>query len=166
MRLTFALLQRSPERMRHLLILPLAIVLFSSCEAITGKELARLSIDTLSTPETLVMREATLDLKKDDVIALWSHVDIAYDGTAALRMRVRVVKDDADLQLFELDPMEKNVTIGEAKTELNGHTEWSFTGRNGEYPVPEDGAYTFKAILTAEENPSLVIRKAELVLKQ
>ena len=152
--------------MRTLLYLPLALLLFPSCEAITGKELARLTIDTLSTPDHLVMREAMLNLQKDDVIALWSHLDMAYDGAAALTMRVRVVKDDADLQLFELDPMEKNVTIGETKTEINGHTEWSFTGKNGEYTVPEDGAYTFKAILTAEEHPSLVVRKAELVLKQ
>lgn len=152
--------------MRSLLYLPLALLLLPSCEAITGKELARLSIDTLSTPDVLVMREATLNLKKDDRIALWSHLDMAYDGMAALTMRVRVVKDDADLQLFELDPTEKNVTVGETKTELNGHTEWSFTGKNAEYTAPEDGAYTFKAILTAEENPSLVIRKAELVLKQ
>jgi len=152
--------------MRPLLYLPLFLLLLPACEAITGKELARLPIDTLSTPDHLVMREAMLDLKKGDVIALWSHMGLAYDGDAALRMRVRVVKNDADLQLFELDPMEKNVTVGETRTELNGHTEWSFTGKNAEYTVPEDGAYTFKAILTAEENPSLVIRKAELVLKQ
>jgi hypothetical protein len=151
---------------RPLLYLPLFLLLLPACEAITGKELARLPIDTLSTPDHLVMREATLNLKKGDVLALWSHMDLAYDREAALRMRVRVVKDDADLQLLELDPMEKNVTIGETKTEINSHTEWRFTGKNGEYTVPEDGAYTFKAILTAEENPSLVIRKAELVLKQ
>ena len=152
--------------MRSLLYLFVALLLLPGCEAITGTELARLSIDTLSTPDRFVMREATLELKKGDVIGLWSHLDLAYDGAAALRMRVRVVKDEADLQLLELDPMEKNVTVGETKTELNGHTEWSFTGRNGEYAVPEDGAYTFKAIVTAEENPSLVVRKAELVLKQ
>ena len=152
--------------MRALLFLPLTLLLFPGCEAITGKELARLTIDTLSTPDRFVMREATLELKKDDVIGLWSHLDLAYDGAAALRMRVRVVKDDNDLQLLELDPMEKNVTVGETKTELNGRTEWSFTGKNAEYTAPEDGAYTFKAIVTAEENPSLVVRKAELVLKQ
>lgn len=152
--------------MRPLLYLPLALLLFPSCEAITGKELARVSIDTLSTPDHLVMGEATLNLKKDDQVALWSHLDMAYDGQADLRMRVRVVKDDADLQLFELDPTKKNVTVGETKTELNGHTEWSFTGKNAVYAVPEDGAYTFKAILTAEENASLVVRKAALVLKQ
>lgn len=152
--------------MRPLLYLPLLLLLFPSCEAITGEELARLAIDTLSTPDHFVMREATLILKKGDAVALWSHLDMAYDGQADLTMRVRVVKNDADLQLFELDPTEKSVTVGETKTEFNGHTEWSFTGKNAEYTVPEDGAYTFKAILTAEENPSLVIRKAELVLKQ
>ncbi|MBK8500410.1 MAG: hypothetical protein IPL52_16715 [Flavobacteriales bacterium] len=152
--------------MRSLLYLPLLLLIFPSCEALTGKELARLAIDTLSTPDHFVMREATLNLKKGDEIALWSRMDMAYDGQADLRMRVRVVKDDADLQLFELDPTEKNVTVSETRTEFNGRTEWSFTGKNAEYTVPEDGAYTFKAILTAEENPSLRIRKAELLLKQ
>lgn len=125
-----------------------------------------MKIDTLSTEDHLVMREVSLDLKKGDVIAFWSDMDLVYEGEVEVRMRVRVLKDEEDLTLLEIDPMEKSVTVGEVKTSRGGHTEWSFTGRNQEWTAPEDGTYVFKAILTASESPGLVINKAELVLKQ
>ena len=147
-------------------ILVVGLFLFPGCEAMTGKELARMTIDSLSTPEHLVMGEATLPLKQGGSVAFWSDMDLAYDGMAELRFRVRVQRNDSDIALLEIDPMVKNITMGETKTELGGHTEWSFTGKNQEWAVPLDATYTFKAILTAEENPSLQIKKAGLLLKQ
>ena len=143
-----------------------AAFLLSSCEAITGKEIARMTIDTLSTPDHLVMGETTLPLKQGEAVSFWSHMDMAYDGEAALRFRVRVLRGDSDLTLLEIDPMQKNVTMGETRTDIGGHVEWSYTGKNHEWTVPDDATYTFKAILTAEENNSLKINKAELLLKQ
>ena len=58
------------------------------------------------------------------------------------------------------------VVICHVRVRLNGHTDWRFTGRNEAYTAPADGNYTFKAILTAEPNPSLRINKAELLLKK
>ena len=142
------------------------LLLLSGCGAITGKEVARLSIDSLSTPELLDMAEATVALQQGDVVAFWSDMDVAYDGEPELRFRVRILRGDTDLTLLEIDPMEMNVTMGENKTTVGEHTEWSFTGRNQEWTSPANGSYTFKAILTAAEGSVVRINKADLVLKQ
>lgn len=149
-----------------LLLAPIGLFLLPSCEALTGKEIARLTIDSLSSPDHLVMGEATLPLKQGGAVSFWSHMDMAYDGEAALLFRVRVLRGDSDLTLLEIDPTEKNITVGETRTDIGGHTTWSFTGKNHEWTVPDDATYTFKAILTADENSSLKINKAELLLKQ
>lgn len=125
-----------------------------------------MTIDSLSTPDHLVMGEATLPLKKQEEIAFWSHMSLAYDGEVDLRFRVRVLRGDSDLTLLEIDPLEKNITMGETRTDLNGHVEWTFTGKNHTWVVPDDATYTFKAILTEESNPGLRINKAELLLKK
>ena len=157
------LLLRYPQPLLVLSVL----FLLSGCDAITGKEIARLTVDTISTEARLVEREVSLPLKKDDEIAIWSHMDLAYDGDAVLRFKVRIVQPDStELPMLELDPMEKNITVGEVKSDLGGHTEWSFTGKNHEVKIPADGTYTFKTILVAQDNASLQVKKAELILKK
>ena len=74
--------------------------------------------------------------------------------------------DEPIAEGMEIDPMEKNITLGETKISVNGKVDWSFTGRNTSLTFDEDGEYTFKAILVASNNPTLKINQAELVLKQ
>jgi hypothetical protein len=45
-------------------------------------------------------------------------------------------------------------------------TSWSFSGKNSQMKIEEDGKYTFKGILVASENPSLKVTKAEIVFKK
>lgn len=156
MRLPYALLTASTI---GLLFLP-------GCEALTGKEVARLTIDSVSTDAHIVDREAMLSLKKGDKIALWSHMDLSYDGNVELRFRVRMLKDGTEMPMMDVDPFDRSVTVFETKSEMGGHTNWSFTGKNKVVDIAEDGTYTFKAILIASESPGLQIRKAELLLKQ
>jgi len=47
-----------------------------------------------------------------------------------------------------------------------GKTNWSFSGKNSEIKIEEDGYYTFKGILVASENETLKVTKAEIVLKK
>ena len=140
--------------------------LLAGCDALMGKEVARLPINAVSTAGHEVVKEATVQLQKDDKIALWSDMDLAYDGDAPVRFQVQVMKDGAPFKALQLDPTEKNLTVGEVKTEFNGHVKWSFTGKNAELVVPTAGSYTFKAILVAAANPTLRVSKAELVLKK
>ncbi len=144
-----------------LLVLPL-----TSCDSLLGKEIAHLPINEVSTPGHEVVREVTVALKKDDAVAVWSEMDMAYAGEAPMRFQVQILKNGAAFQQAELDPTEKNVTIGEIKTVVNEKTSWRFSGKNGEVKIPENGRYTFKARLVAGNNPTLKITKAELVLKK
>jgi hypothetical protein len=140
--------------------------LLSGCDALMGKEVARLPINAVSTAGHEAVKEATLQLQKDEKIALWSDMDLAYDGDAPVRFQVQVMKDGALFKELQLDPTEKNLTIGEVKTDINVSVKWSFSGKNAELVVPAAGSYTFKAMLVAAANPTLRVSKAELVLKK
>ena len=147
------------------LLLALAAPL-GACDALFGKEVARLPINVVSTAEREVTKEATLQLKKDEKIALWSEMDLAYEGEAPVRFQVVVSKDGAPFKQLEIDPTEKNVSVGEVKTVVNAKVNWRFSGKNAELIAPAAGTYTFKARLVAAPNPSLKVAKAELVLKK
>ncbi len=146
-------------------VLPLAALL-GGCDALLGKEVARLPINEVSTPGHEVAKEAAVPLKKNDEIALWSDMALAYEGDAPVRFQVQVLRNGAPFQQLELDPTEKNVTVGEVKTSVNDKVNWRFTGKNAELKIPKDGTYTFKARLVATNNPTLKVTKAELVLKK
>jgi hypothetical protein len=154
--------------LRNLLVLMGLLVLLglSSCEAMLGKEIARLSVDAVSTEGNSVQKETGLDLKKGEEIALWSHVDLEYDGPLEMRFQLQLLRDTMVEVEMEIDPFEKNVTVGERKTEMGDHTNWSFTGKNGTITISRDGHYTVRTRLVASENGSLVLRKAELILKK
>ena len=62
--------------------------------------------------------------------------------------------------------MNKNITIGEVKTTIMNKTKWRFTGKNAKITFKENGQYRFVSQLIASENPTLTIKKAELVLKK
>lgn len=152
--------------MKNLLKLFAIALVVMGCDAITGKEVGRLPINKVSTEENLVTNEVTLDLKKDDEIGIWSDMDIAYEGALGLRFRIEIERDGKKIGGFEIDPMRKHITIGEVKTTIMDKTEWSFTGKNSEYVIEEDGKYTFRGILVANDNPSLKVTKAEVIFKK
>ena len=141
--------------------------LLSSCDALMGKEVARLPINAVSTAGHEVVREATVQLQKDDKIALWSDMDLAYEGgSAPVRFQVQVMKNGTPFQQLQIDPTEKNITVGEVKPDINGSVSWRFSGKNAELVAPDAGSYTFRAMLVAAANPTLRVTKAELVLKK
>ena len=67
---------------------------------------------------------------------------------------------------MEIDPTDKNVTLGETKVVLMDKSSWSFNGRNTKVVIDDDGKYTFRALLVSSDNPTLKINKAELVIKK
>lgn len=146
-------------------LLALSLVL-TGCDAMLGKEVGRLQINQLSSEGNLVVKETTLDLKKDDEIAIWSDMDIEYEGDVDLRFRVEILKNGEKMGGFEIDPTKKNITTGEVKTTLMDKTSWSFSGKNSEITIEEDAQYTFKGILVASENPSLKVTKAEVFFRK
>ncbi len=150
------------------LFIIIALPLFlANCRALTGEEIARLEINKVSTGKDNMFNDRTiLELKKDDEIMFWSDMDIAYEGATELRFKVGIFKDGALIKKIEIDPTKKNITLGEAKTEVMGKTNWSFLGKNTELKIEEDGKYDISAILTATNNSNLKVTKAELVIKK
>lgn len=149
------------------LVFTISTLLLIGCSALTGEEIARLDINEVSIDNNnLVIKEASLQLKKEEEISFWSDIDISYDGAVALRFKIEVLRDGINLGVLDIDPTDKNITLGEVKTSLQGKTNWSFTGKNTEYKIEEDGEYTFKGILVASNNPTLKIKKAEVILKK
>ena len=153
--------------MRKLLFIIIISVFFTGCDALTGEEIGRLSINQVSVDDNnLILKEVSLDLKKDDEIAIWSDMDIKYEGDVALRFKIKILKNGKPFGSFEVDPTDKKITIGVTKTSLMGKTNWSFFGKNAEVKINEDGNYTFKGILIASKNETLKVTKAEIVLKK
>lgn len=154
------------KKLLSILTLTLSFTLLTGC-GLTGEEIARLSINEISSDnENLIIKEVMLNLKKDEKIAIWSEMDIEYEGDISLLFRIEILKNGEEFGGLEIDPTDKNMTIGEMRTSFNGKTDWSFTGKNSSIKIEEDGDYTFKAILVASENPTLKVTKAELVLKK
>lgn len=148
-------------------IILLLVTLLFSCDAITGEEIARLPINEITkSDENMIIKEASINLKKGDQIAIWSDMDFSYEGEVALLFRFEILRDEESLGGFEIDPTDKNLTIGEVKTSILGKTDWSFTGKNSEYDIEKDGIYTFRAILIASENSTPEVEKAEVVFKK
>lgn len=141
--------------------LPLAAILFlSSC----GEEIARLPINKISTEEDIHEESVTLDLMAEDEVALWSEMDMKYDGDANMVFYVTVLLEGEELEELQFDPREKNISMKEVQTDINGKVNWSFSGKNGTFSIPEDGAYTFKGVFFA--TPNVSIEKAEIVIKK
>lgn len=142
-------------------------ILFAGCSALTGEEVGRLPINQVSTDDDhLIMKEVSLDLKKDDKVAIWSDMDLEYEGDVILRFKIEILNNGESIGGIEIDPTEKNITMGEVRTTLMGKTDWSFSGKNTEIKIEDDGNYTFKGILVASENPTLIVNKAEVVFKK
>ena len=140
--------------------------LLACCSALTGEEVGRLPINKVSREQDFVSKEATVELKAGDEIVFWSEMDFEYEGNVDLRFRVEIQKDGEQYENIQVDPMQKDLTIGETKVTVNGKTTWSFSGQNVIFNVQEDGKYNFKGILVSSDNNSLVVKKAELVLKR
>lgn len=94
----------------------LFLVILYSCEAITGKEVARLNVVQISTQENLDWKSTTLDLQANEKVYFWAEMDMEYEGDLGLAYQVQVIKGADTLGVMELDPMDKDMTVGEVQT--------------------------------------------------
>ena len=148
-------------------ILPAIIIActFPACDAITGKEVARLELNRISNKE-LVIKETRLNLRKGEDVAFWTEVDMEFENDLALAYFIEVWKDSTLQGSFQLDALETNPTLMEMKTTFNGKTSWSYTGKMDFLRIEDDGDYAIKAIIKSSDNPTLLLHKADLILKK
>ena len=155
------------KKILSLLSLVLTIALFVGCSALTGEEIGRLPINQVTiNDENLILKEISLPLKKNEKIGIWSDLDVQYEGDVAFRFIIEILLNGENMSTLEIDPTEKNITLGEVKTSIMGKTKWQFLGKNHEFTIEKDGDYTFKGLLIASENPTLKVTTAEVVIKK
>ncbi len=149
-----------------LLILSITFGFLTGCNVLIGEEVARLPINQVSRHTELIIKEATLDLKKGEEISFWTETDIEFEDGLALVYTVEVWKGSLQIGGFEMDALETNPTMMEVRTSFGNKTSLSYTGKMNSAPIEEDGKYTFRAVLNSSDNPTLKINKAELILKK
>ncbi|NQX91369.1 MAG: hypothetical protein HRT74_04405 [Flavobacteriales bacterium] len=153
---------------KTLLIITAAIGIFflPSCGALFGEEVGRIPVNEISTNDSPIVKETSLDLKKGDKIAIWSEMDMEYEGFIGFRFKMEIYDKDELIDTFYFDPAEKNPSVGEVKSTFGQKTSWRFSGKNATYVAGRDGNLTFKASLESSENSTLDLKKAEVVLKK
>lgn len=151
--------------MKKILFVFAIAILFASCDGITADEIARLPISQLSN-DSISIEEVTVDLKKGETLYLWTEMDLEYDDDLKLIYTIEVWSDTSRTGGFRLNPLETKVRVGEVRTSLGNHTNWSFSGQMKELEIYDTGSYTFKVALNSSGNPSLELNKAILVLKK
>ena len=150
--------------MKQLIVLLLVPALLLNCTALTGEEIARISVNEVSTETNLNQKEVSVALKANDEVSIWSDMDFEWDRKVELRFIIQLLKDGKEFTDYEINPIQKSVTYVESKTEMFGTHKWHFFGRNLQIKIEEDANYTFKIMLVASKNPSLIINRADIVL--
>ena len=148
-----------------LLIVSLSIFLIA-CSALSGKEIASTSIEKISNIDNPSGQVITLDLNAGDKIWFWTDMDLSYNDELALEYQIQLIKNADTLGFIRFYPFQKKVTIGEVKTTFGGKTNWSFLGRMDFLQINESAKYTFRILLASNENETLVLNKARLILKK
>ena len=151
--------------LQTLILLCVTITIFG-CDAFNAEEVARIDGNQLSTPEDLQWKTTEIDLLAGDKIHFWAEMDMYYEGDLALRFQVDIIQNGDSLGMFELDPMDKDVTMREFRTEIDDEVEWRYSGRMGTMDIEEDGHYVFRAILISSPNESLQLNKSNFVIKK
>ena len=147
----------------------LAAIIFvvMGCDALTGEEVARLSIDELTVDQSdLKTQSTTIDLEAGDRLNLWAHMDLEYEGELALEFQLLIIKEGDTLNMLPLNPFEVDITMNEIKTSFNNKTDWRFAGRMNYLDIEDSGTYEFQTLLLANVGANPTINKADLVFKK
>ncbi len=149
-----------------ILLILLTLGFTYGCDAISAEEVARMSFEKASTQEELHIQSTEVELKAGDKLQIWTEMSMEYEGPLGLEYQLLMIKGADTLAMYQLDPEDKDVTMGEVKTSFGSETKWRFSGRMAKIAIEDDGLYTFSSLLAASENPSLQLKKADLVLKK
>lgn len=153
------------KTLKHFFIFSLAIIA-GACAAISSKEIGRLSFTRQSDDVKYDWKKTELSLKQGEILRLWTDMDLEYKGTTDLAYHIKIVKGEDTLVETDLNPFEKNITVGEVKTTAMGKTKWSFSGQMHTIDIKEDGNYMILASFSSGLNNSLKLMKADLVFKK
>ncbi len=109
-----------------------------------------------------------MPLKAGDV-ALWTDLDIAYEGDAALAYQVELVQDGATVARAVCDPLgPMNVKMSWVETNMGSSHSRRGRGKMAcSATLAKAGPTTVKTTLAFAQKPaSVTLKKADLVVKQ
>ncbi len=154
------------KRNKNIFFLSVLIVYFFGCKEIISEEIARIPVNSVSSEDSLIIREVNVYLHAKDIVSFWTEMDIEFEGELFFEFQIKILKDSIVMGGLKIDPFKKEMTINELKRTVLNKTKWRFTGKNATIGIPEDGNYTFEAILISNQNNSLKVNKAEIILKK
>ncbi|MCH2022925.1 MAG: hypothetical protein MK207_10655 [Saprospiraceae bacterium] len=137
-----------------------------NCSGFLGQEVGRLSINEVSKKNNKPWVETAIELNTGNDIDIWSELDIEYEGILELSFKLEVLRNGEPYRQLNINPMDKNLTMNEIKTSIMNKTSWSFSAKNTTVNIEEDANYTFRTFLLSSENPTLIIKKAEIILRK
>ena len=99
-------------------------------------------------------------------VALWTDLDVSWDGDAALAYDVQVSQDGAVIAQLRCDPLDVNVTMNSMTSDFGGSHSRRYQGlMHCDVTAPVDGMIEVTASLSVLSGaPTLEL--ADLVLKQ
>jgi len=143
------------------------LLLLMSCGPSIEQEVGRLAINGISAVEGYPLIDGiTLNLRENDVISLWSDMDIEYEGEFELRFAIEISKSGATTSRIEIDPFIKSNTQNEKYNTQGTMTRWEFKGKNKEIIIDQTGEYLIKGMLISSENAKVTVNKAEVIIKK
>lgn len=155
------------NQLKCCLSLLIALSICSGCDAVTGEEIGRLSIEELTQDNSdLKLQSTTMELEAGEIIDLWADMNMEYEGKLALEFQLLVIMEGDTINMLPLNPFERDITVGEVKSSFNDKTSWRFSGRMDYLEIENSGTYEFQTLLLANENANIQINKADLVFKK
>ncbi|WP_421752812.1 hypothetical protein [Croceimicrobium sp.] len=144
----------------------LIVLMLSACHEKGMTELSRFSPHNLTSPQgEFFIAEDSLRLEANQTLELWSDMDYSYSGDQNLLFRVVIFVDGEYLREFYINPSSTENRERESRSQDGDRISESYYGLNGPIEIQKAGDYNFKVLLMGQKDPSLEIRKADLVLK-
>lgn len=149
------------------MMLMTSVVLLSGCSALIGEEVGRLSVEKPAVDDNQLNEvSTTIDLTKGESVAIWTDMDLEYEGNVRYVFRSSLITPSQDTLFTEIDPEDRSITIGEMSTTWMGETSTSYEGKAFDYTAEEDGTHTITAYFVVSDAERIAVNKADLVLRK
>lgn len=154
------------NRLRSSLLGFLIILMAAACHDEGMTEISRFSPHNLTSAQgEFYIAEDTLNLDANQSLEIWSDMDYSYSGNQNLLFRVVIFVDGEYLREFYINPSSTEKREHESHQQEGDRISESYYGFNGPIEIQKAGTYNFKVLLMGQKDPSLEIRKADLILK-
>lgn len=135
---------------------------------IAGEEIARVSLNSLSTESNPCVDEVSFRVEEDDDIKLSHNIsaDSVFEEDESLAFLLKVYKDGEWMEDFELNVFETTKYSSEGFVDSGRTSKWSSKGRNGSLYTGGAGDFTIKVKVTSDLANRYQLYKADLIFKR